>query len=215
MTIVYQLGNKLYLNITNSCSCDCVFCIRNHTQGVGDAESLWLEREPNLEEIKTAIDEKFAAILNTNENSNGSSPSAIDEIVFCGYGEPMERASDVIAISQYIKNHYSSFYRKPALLVRLNTNGLVFLMHPSFDISQLAIIDTVSISLNADDPEEYQRVSQPRYGEVSYDSLLEFARQAKAYTSVVFSVVDGTISAKRMENCRRIAEDMGIPLRVR
>ena len=197
MTIVYQLGSKLYLNITNACPCNCVFCIRNSIDGVGDAASLWLEREPSLEEIKAALDAR--------------SFDGIDEIVFCGYGEPMERADDVIAISQYVIS--SSLYEKPAL--RINTNGLVFLMHPEFDVSRLAIVDCISISLNADDPAEYQRLARPRFGAAAFGSLMDFARQAKAYTTVVFSVVGGTLSTDRLENCRRIASEMGVELRVR
>ena len=200
MTIVYRLGNKLYLNITNACPCDCVFCIRNSFDGVGDAASLWLEKEPTLDEIKTALD--------------ANSFDGIDETVFCGYGEPMERADVVIAISQYIKN-FSSLYKKPAPPVRINTNGLAFLMHPGFDVSRLAVVDSVSISLNADDSAEYQRLTRSRFGEMAFDSMLDFARQAKAYTSVVFSVVSGTLTDERLENCRRIAKEIGVPLRVR
>jgi len=227
MTIVYRLGNKLYLNITNECSCNCVFCIRNHIQGVGDATNLWLEREPTLKEIKAALDETF------------SSGFEAEEIVFCGYGEPMMRADDVILISQYIKKMYlylpmsemhtksdtllksvpkskhSSLYGKPAPSVRVNTNGLAFLMCPGFEVERLAVVDTVSISLNADDSEEYLRLARPRYGEGAFESLLDFARAAKAYTNVIFSVVDGTLSAQRLENCRRIAEEIGVELRVR
>ncbi|MCL2571965.1 MAG: TatD family nuclease-associated radical SAM protein [Defluviitaleaceae bacterium] len=202
MTIAYRLGNKLYLNITNECSCNCVFCIRNNTDGVGDAKNLWLEREPSLEEIKIALDKKL--MVNPD----------IDEVVFCGYGEPMMRADVVIEISEYIKRNHSSLYEKSALLVRINTNGLAFLMQPGFDVRRLGVVDTVSISLNADDAEEYQRMARPKY-EGAFESLLEFARQAKVYTAVVFSVVEGTISPERLENCRRIADNIGVPLRVR
>jgi len=204
MTIVYRLGNKLYLNITNDCSCDCIFCLRNHTQGVGDAASLWLEREPTLDEIKSALDASFS-----NDNFDA------EEIVFCGYGEPMMRADDVIAVSQYIKNEHSSLYRKPAPLVRINTNGLAFLMCPGFEVERLGVVDTVSISLTADDAEEYQRLAQPRYGEKSFASVLAFAREARAYTRVIFSVVEGTLSNERLENCQQIAKRMGVELRVR
>ena len=199
MTIVYRLGCKLYINITNQCSCDCVFCLRNTQDGVGDASSLWLKREPSLDEIKLALIKAMPA----NRD--------IDEIVFCGYGEPMMRADVVITTSQFIK---ASFNEKPVPL-RLNTNGLAFLMHPGFDIAELAAIDTVSISLNADDAVEYERLARPVYGAVAFESLLSFARQARAYTNVVFSVVEGTISAKRMANCQRIADEMGVPLRIR
>jgi len=204
MTIVYKLGNALYLNITNACPCSCVFCIRNLTDGVGSAASLWLEHEPSLDEIKTAIDAHRPF-------------SGIDEIVFCGFGEPMERADIVIAVSEYIKSFNSSFFigqEKPAQ-VRLNTNGLVFLMWPGFDVSRLAVIDAVSISLNADDPAEYLRLTQSKFGEGSFDSMLAFAREAMKYTSVVFSVVDGNLSDDRLINCQKIAGEIGVPLRVR
>ena len=202
MTIVYRLGNKLYLNITNACPCSCVFCLRGTQQGVGDAESLWLEREPSIDEIKKALDTSYSF-------------DDIDEIVFCGYGEPMERADDVIEICRYIKSDIFAQKNKPALPVRINTNGLVLLMHPGFDVSRLADVDTVSISLNADDDAEYLRVARPRFGAGSFDALLTFAREARAYTSVVFSVVEGTMSRERMENCRRIASEMGVVFRVR
>ena len=235
MTIVYQLGNKLYLNITNACPCSCVFCIRNSTSGVGSAASLWLEREPSLEEIKAAIDSCLSNMYENKTRHSATSTFApqgtVDEIVFCGYGEPMMRAHDVIALSHHIKG-YASLEpacigtgaacenmlinrRKPALPVRINTNGLVFLMHPGFDVSRLGIVDTVSVSLNADTAEEYQRVTRPIYGAQSFDSVLRFARQAKEYTRVVFSVVDGTLSPQQLENCKKIAEETGVPLRVR
>ena len=203
MTIVYRLGRKLYLNITNSCSCDCIFCLRSHTDSVGDAPSLWLEREPTLDEIITALDARLR------------SDSHPDEIVFCGFGEPMERADIVIAVSEYIKQNYFSLYGKPAPPVRLNTNGLVFLMQPGFDVRRLSVVDLVSISLNADDPAEYLRLNRPRYGEGSFESLLDFARAAKEHTSVVFSVLDGMLSPERLENCKRIAREIGVPLRIR
>jgi len=202
MTIAYRLGNSLYLNITNRCSCSCIFCIRNLTSSVGDADSLWLEREPSVEEIKTAL----ATALQEKD---------ADEVVFCGYGEPMERADVVVEICQYLKTSFFSLYKKPAPKVRINTNGLAFLMNKDFDISSLSLVDTVSISLNADDNEEYQRLSKPRYGDDAYSSLLEFARQAKVYTNVVFSILEKTLSDERVENCRRIADNMGIPLRIR
>jgi len=250
MTIVYRLGNKLYLNITNACSCDCVFCLRNKTDGVGNAPSLWLEREPSLEEIKHAINKAItdatdgairSAINDTASSIAPQSSSlalAFDEIVFCGFGEPMMRADIVIETCEYIKNlpiykgnsdlltqpiqtnqhnnrNHSSLYGKPAPPVRVNTNGLAFLMSPGFDVSRLAVVDTVSISLNADDADEYLRTARPKYGLAAFDSLLDFAAQAKAYTNVVFSIVEGTISAQRLENCKRISKEMGIPLRIR
>ena len=56
MTLYYRLGANLYVNVTNLCSCDCVFCIRGGTDGVGSADSLWLEREPTIWELKESFD---------------------------------------------------------------------------------------------------------------------------------------------------------------
>ena len=201
MTITYKLGNALYLNITNACPCSCIFCLREKQDGVGDAASLWLEREPTPEEIKAALDACYPF-------------EDMKEIVFCGYGEPMERADIVIEISHYIKNMFTQ-KNKPALPVRINTNGLVMLINPGFDISRLAIVDTVSISLNTDDAAEYMRVARPRFGEGSYEAMLSFAREANAYTTVIFTVVEGTMDPARLENCMRIAREMGVGFRLR
>jgi len=193
MIIFYTLYGKLYVNITNACSCACIFCIRKGGEGVGSANSLWLLREPSLDEIKAAFD--------------AQNLDAISEIVFCGYGEPMERASAVIKTCEYIRS-------KCSLPIRLNTNGLVRLIEPDFDMSNLRLFDSVSISLNADDKEEYLRVTKPRFGEKAYYEMLDFAQDAKEFTDVGFTVVD-IIGGERIENCQKIAQSMGIPLRVR
>lgn len=196
MTIFYRLGQKLYINITNKCPCACTFCIRNYTNTVGDAHSLWLDKEPTIDEIKS----NFLSRKDINQ---------IDEIVFCGYGEPMERAEDVIDICTFIKSEYPS---KP---VRINTNGLVRLINSDFIVSKLAIADSVSISLNADDANEYVRLVNPRFGAKAFDELLNFAIAAKEHTNVVLTVVDSCLSEERVENCRQLANKLGLPLRLR
>jgi len=195
MTIVYRLGDSLYLNITNRCPCACVFCIRNSTDSVGDAETLWLKREPTVDEIKHAIDRR-------------QDISHVNEVVFCGYGEPMTRTYDVIEISKYIKE-------TTGLKVRINTNGLVKLLVPSFDISSLAnTVDSVSVSLNADDAEEYTRLVDPEFGPRSYKAMLDFVTEAKSYTDVTLTVLE-SLAPERIENCRRIAQELHLSLRVR
>ena len=198
MTIFYKLGNKLYINITNCCPCDCIFCIRNLTNSVGEADNLWLEHEPTLDEIKEAFDTLNYDLPNINE------------IVFCGYGEPMERAEDVIEIAKYIAKRI--FVPLP---LRLNTNGLVKLINPDFNISDLHILDSVSISLNADDANEYQRLTNSRFGHNSFNSLLDFAKEAQPYTSVILTVVEGTLTPERIQKCHQLAKSLNLPLRVR
>lgn len=75
-TIFYEVHNGLYVNLTNKCSCACTFCIRNSSNQVGNANTLWLDHDPSFKEAKEALD---AINLDLYE-----------EIVFCGYGEPTE-----------------------------------------------------------------------------------------------------------------------------
>ena len=221
MCVLYKVGNRLFVNITNACPCDCIFCIRKFAEGYGDAENLWLEREPTVDEVKTAFDEYIAnhdAVdshdlggSNSIQGSNDSvdSQGSIEEIVFCGFGEPMHRANDVITLAEYFK--------KSGKPVRLNTNGLVRLMHPDFDIATLSVFDTVSVSLNADDEEEYNRITQPRFKKTDanpFQEVLRLLADARAYTKVAATVV-GVLSPERIENCRKIADDLGIDFRVR
>lgn len=84
MTILYDVGGKLYINLTNKCPCNCTFCIRHNGDGAYGSDSLWLEHEPSLDEVKAA----FAKV----------DMSKYKEVVFCGYGEPMERVNEVIAV---------------------------------------------------------------------------------------------------------------------
>ena len=52
MTILYDYKESLYINMTNKCPCACVFCIRDETDHVGNSDSLWLDHEPTVEEVK-------------------------------------------------------------------------------------------------------------------------------------------------------------------
>jgi len=200
MTIFYRLGKNLYANITNNCPCACVFCIRNVTDSVGDAPSLWLEREPTLSEILIAYDSRQDLL-------------EVDEVVFCGYGEPMTRAHDVIHIARYIRNNrLPSMSSSPK--VRLNTNGLVNFLCPGFDMKELAVFDSISVSLNADDAKEYDRLCKPCFGVGSFDAVVDFAKEARAYCNVVFTVMEN-LGAARIANCQVLADKINVPLRVR
>ena len=46
MSILYRYGSTYYINMTNRCPCRCVFCVRDSTPRLGDADSLWLDHEP-------------------------------------------------------------------------------------------------------------------------------------------------------------------------
>lgn len=195
MTIFYGFEGKMYINITNGCPCDCVFCIRKNGDSITDNDSLWLEHEPDLDEIKAA----FARFDKTG----------ISEAVFCGYGEPTVRAEMLLKTAEYIK-------QSSDMKIRLNTNGLVRLIHKGFDISRFkGLIDSVSISLNAPGAKRYNEVTRPSFGEAAYDEMLKFAAEMKdCGIRTGFTVVD-VISEEEIAECERIAEGLGIPLRVR
>ncbi|MGN0686723.1 MAG: TIGR04100 family radical SAM protein [Oscillospiraceae bacterium] len=195
MTIFYKFEGKMYINITNGCPCRCVFCLRNNADSIKDNDSLWLEHEPTFEEITAAFD--------------AFDKSGITDAVFCGYGEPTVRADMVVRVAEYIKANSD-------MKIRLNTNGLVKLIHPDFDVSSFSgLIDSVSISLNAPNAVRYNEVTRPSFGEKSFDVMLDFAKQMKQVcTNVAFTVVD-IISAEEIEKCRELAKKLGIPLRVR
>lgn len=195
MTLTYQLGDKLYLNITNKCTCACTFCIRNLGDGVGDGENLRLDREATAAEVMEDLKKR--------ELSNYS------ELVFCGYGEPTENLETVLEVCEYLK----SVTTTP---LRLNTNGLASLSHSKPVPPMLGgLIDIISISLNAPNAERYLELTNAVFGISSFDAMLDFAKECKEYIpDVHFSVVD-ILAPEEIEGCKRIAEETGVPLRIR
>lgn len=196
MTITYEVGTALYVNITNRCSNRCEFCIRNNGDGAYGSDSLWLEKEPTREEILDSIVSRDLA--------------KYTELVFCGYGEPTERLEDMIYVAKQIKAKY-------ALPVRVNTNGQSSLLYGKDTAPMYAdAFETVSISLNAPNAEEYDRVCHSQFGLAAYNGLLDFAVRVKNYVpNVMLTVVDVALTPAEIEQCKQIAEGVGVPLRVR
>ena len=197
LTVVYEVGESLYINITNQCTNSCDFCIRNNGDGAYGSDPLWLSREPSVEEIVAAILE--------------SEPLGYSELVFCGYGEPSCRLEDAREVALAVKRVY------PGIKIRINTNGQsdLILGRDSAPLYKDAF-DTVSISLNAPTAEKYQAVCHSVYGEECFDAILRFAKAVKELVpSVQFSVVDTFLSEEDIELCRKLAASAGIKLRVR
>lgn len=196
MTIFYKFDGKLYANITNQCPCACEFCIRKNSDSVGNNDSLWLEHEPSYDEIISAFD--------------SFDKTGLDELVFCGYGEPMMRAHALVKVAEYVKANTN-------MKIRINTNGLIAFMEPLFDISTLKYkIDKVSISLNASNPDKYFQITNPKYGLPSYNAMLNFALCVQEFVpDVSFTIVDMDLDEDEIEKCKERAKDLGLPLRIR
>lgn len=197
MCITYIVDGKLYVNVTNRCSNNCDFCIRNNGDGAYGSDSLWLEREPTVEEIKASV---FSHDL-----------TAFLELVFCGYGEPSYRLYDIREVALAVKEKY------PQIKIRINTNGhsdLIWQKNTAPDYE--GAFDIVSISLNTPNPKKYDEICHSRFGEKSHVALIEFAKNVKKYvSSVAFSVVGETLTQEEIKECKNIADRAGVALRVR
>ena len=94
MTMTYEYGGNLYINVTNQCPNACEFCLRQNSSGSLYADNLWYEgTEPTKEQL--------LADLKTRDLSKYT------EIVFCGYGEPAcrklcENAGAKFRVREYI-----------------------------------------------------------------------------------------------------------------
>lgn len=195
MTILYEVGEGLYVNLTNKCPCACTFCIREEGDGAYGSDSLWLQHEPSYEEIIEAFKKVDL--------------KKYKEIVFCGYGEPLTRVDMIVRVCDYIHSVCN-------LKIRVNTNGLGDLIHGK-EIEPLleGKVDVVSISLNAPNAEDYVKVTKPRFGLPSFDAMLHFASECKKYVpEVIFTVVD-CIPEEQIEASRKIAEEIGVSFRIR
>ncbi len=197
MTILYEVHGGLYVNMTNRCPCACVFCLRQTRDEMNKSGSLWLEREPTVEEVIAEFD-KFDMTKYT-------------ELVFCGFGEPTERLEDLLKVAAYVKKTY------PNLPTRINTNGLSDLIYgkdtaPMFE----GLIDTVSISLNTPDKERYYELTRSTFGIESFDAMLKFAGNVKKYVKkVIMTTVSTTLTEEEEKRCAEICDKLGVTYRIR
>ena len=196
MTILYEVHNNLYVNLTNKCPCACTFCLRQTRDHMENSNTLWLEHDVTVDELITELKK--------------TDMSKYEEVVFCGFGEPTEALAVLLEGAKYIKANYDK-------KVRINTNGLGNLIHgeditPKFE----GLIDTISISLNTPNAEAYNKLVRSRFGDKSFDAMIDFAKKATRYVpKVVMSTVETTISHEEEEQCKKICEKIGAVYRIR
>ncbi len=193
----YIVNNSIYLNITNRCTNDCVFCLRNNGETAYGSDTLWLKREPSPEEVLKAVEDIYF--------------QDCESFVFCGYGEPTCRFDVLVKTAKMLKERYS-------LPIRLNTNGQSELINKGPERTHMlfGLIDSVSISLNSANAEEYDKLCHSVFGESAFDAMFEFGKRCVGnIPNVVFSVVEETLSEEDIEKCRVMVDSIGAKLRVR
>ena len=188
--LTYTIEDRLYINVTNRCTNNCAFCIRNTEKGVG--YNLWLTREPDAEEIIKSLDNL----------------KRYDEVIFCGYGEPLIRLELVKEVAYYIKKKHGS-------IVRVNTNGQSDLLNGPESIRKLdGLVDRINISLNAQNAEKYVEICRPAFGIKAYGAVIDFARSCRGVVpNITLSVVDWP--GVNVDICRDITANLGAEFRLR
>ena len=190
-TYIYPYGDAIYINLTNRCTNDCIFCVRNEHDGVG-GYNLRLEKEPEASDIIAALQKL----------------PQVEKAVFCGLGEPTMRLDVLLEVAAYLKTRGTH--------IRLNTNGQGSACAGEDIAPKLAgLIDVVSISLNAASADEYQRLCRSAFGTSAYDHMLAFAKSCVTNgIDTVMSIVD-IVGEEEVNKCRDIAHQIGARLRIR
>jgi TatD family-associated radical SAM protein len=187
----YTIGNSLYLNITDRCTLACRFCPKhNGSKRVHDYD-LTLEQRPSADDIIASIDD----------------PAHYDQVVFCGFGEPTLRLKVLLAVAADIKRRGGR--------VRVNTDGLANRVHKRNVLPEMAgCVDALSISLNAQNAEVYDRHCQPALPG-AFEAMLDFVALAPRYIAdVTASAIDG-LEGVDIAACRQLAEERRVKFRRR
>ncbi len=194
-TLVYSLEGKIYINLTNRCTNECIFCIRQDKDNVC-GQPLWLENED------ITSDDVIEQLKNFQLS---------DEMIFCGYGEPLLKFDTLKQVAKYIKENY------PNVKIRVNTNGHANFVYKTNIVPQLkGLVDEFSVSLNAPDKFEYDELSQPKFDN-AYDEVKKFIKCCTDEgISTTASVVEGFKGRHiNLEKCEQISKDLGAKFRVR
>ena len=191
-SVGYSLRGNRYLNITNRCTLRCAFCPKfNDNWRVADYDLRLRGTEPTADEILAAVGD----------------PDDYDEVVFCGMGEPTLRLYTLLEVASRLRGKVAR--------VRLNTDGLANLVYgrditPDFE----GILQALSVSLNAQDEETYNRHCRPLLPG-AYNGVLDFVRCAREFVpEITLTAIDG-LPGVDIAACREIADDLGVGFRRR
>lgn len=193
-SVVYWLGDNLYLNITNQCPNNCYFCLKKYRDGI-NGFNLKLHKEPTVQEIVKEVQKRL-----NQKNWR--------EIVFCGFGEPLTRLDCVLEVTKHVKKHH-------AFKIRVNTNGQAQLINKNREVVtelKQAGVEKVSVSLNAPNGQIYDQVCKPRF-ENAFSEVLNFIKKAGEKMDTEITTV--TIPEVDVPKVREIAANMSVRFRIR
>lgn len=200
-TLVYSITNEkspetVYVNLTNACTNSCVFCLREQKDDVCGSE-MWHDDNYTLNDII----EQFESFKPTPK-----------QVVFCGYGEPFLKKDMIKAFAEYLRKNY------PEIKIRVNTNGHANAIYKTNVAEEFKdLIDEASVSLNSDNPEEYNEICNPKI-ENAYENVKEFIKSCvKAGIKTKASIVTGFDEKHNINiaNCEKIAHSLGAEFRDR
>ena len=134
-------------------------------------------------------------------------PKGIDEVVFCGFGEPLLRLDLVKQVASELKQQ--------GYCIRINSDGQANEVYGRNILPELAgLVDSISVSLNAPDAATYSRLCNTPFGETGFSSVCKFISTAVAHIpQVIASAV--TVPGVDIEACRILAESLGAEFRAR
>lgn len=200
-TLVYSINNEkspetVYVNLTNSCTNSCIFCLRNQKDDVCGS-NMWHDGEYTLDDIIAQF------------KSYNPIPK---EVVFCGYGEPFLRREMMKEFCKYLRKYY------PEIKIRVNTNGHANAIYKTNVAEEFKdLIDAVSVSLNASNAQEYYEICKPKI-QNAYDEVKKFIKACvNAGMDVSTSVVTGfdKIHNIDVDKCEEISKELGAKFRNR
>ncbi len=198
-TLVYSIDKNpnpetLYINLTNACTNDCVFCLRSQKDDVCGAE-MWHDDKYSLEDIIS----QFKS-FKTPKN-----------VVFCGYGEPFLKKDMMKSFAEYLRKNY------PNIKIRVNTNGHANAIY-KYNVAEefKDLLDEASVSLNSDNAQQYNEICNPKI-ENAYEEVKKFIKACSdAGIEVSASIVTGFDNRDiNVENCEKIANSLGAKFRNR
>jgi len=187
----YQIGDRLYLNITDRCTLECRFCPKTQNRPKVRGYDLTLGERPTVEGVIASVGD----------------PARYAEVVFCGFGEPTLRLKVLLEVARWVKSRGGR--------VRVNTDGLANLVHKDDTLPLLGeCVDAISVSMNAQNAALYEEHCQPALPG-SYQKMLDFLRAAPRHIPEVTATAIRGLPGVDIDACERLAKQLGVAFRAR